>query len=95
MTVTEIYDIPHLWTHWFNSEALTNIISLANIGNKYKVTMDTSKEKAMIAHLDDRQVKFTKLPGGLYDQESNLATDMEIKIDNKNKVNKINNRVWL
>ena len=28
--------------------------------------MDTAKEKTMIVHLKDTQVKFSQMPGGLY-----------------------------
>ena len=34
MIVKEIYEMPHSGTHWFNKEAIMNIISLANTYKK-------------------------------------------------------------
>ena len=45
---------------------MTNIISLADIAKKYRVTMDTYKEKAINVHLPNKIVKFPQLKGGLY-----------------------------
>ena len=64
--VTQKYKIPHLGTHWFYSNAITNIISLADISEMFRVTMDTQKEKALIVHMDDKKVKFPHMLGGLY-----------------------------
>ena len=35
MMVTKKCNIPHLGTHWFNENAITNIISLADISDKF------------------------------------------------------------
>ena len=56
MTVTQTCKIPFLGTHWFNKNAITNRISLADISNGYYVTMDAEKERIMIVHLKDKQV---------------------------------------
>ena len=66
MKVNHICEIPYLGTQWFSKNAITNIISLADISKNYRVTMDTDKEKAMIVHLDNRKIKFNEMPGGLY-----------------------------
>ena len=58
--------IPVLGIYWFTEGAITNIISLADLSKNYRVTMDTAKEKTMIVHLKDKQVKFSQMPGGLY-----------------------------
>ena len=69
MKVNHICEIPYLGTQWFSKNAITNIISLADITKNYRVTMDTDKEKAMIIHLDNRKIKFNEMPGGLYARE--------------------------
>ena len=66
ITTTQICDIPFLGTHWYNKDAMTNIISLADIAKLYRVTMDTYKDKAIYVHLPDKIVKFPQLKGGLY-----------------------------
>ena len=65
-------EIPFLGTHWFNEGAITNIISLADLSKNYRVTMDTAKEKTMIVHLKQKQVKFSQMPGGLYARNPKL-----------------------
>ena len=65
-------EIPFLGTHWFNEGAITNIISLADLNKKYKVTIDTAKEKTMIVHLKEKQVKFSEMRGGLYARNPKL-----------------------
>ena len=69
----QICNIPDLGTHWFNPQAVTNIISLVDISKNYRVTLDTTKEKAMIVHLKDKLVNFTELPGRLYGREPNVT----------------------
>ena len=63
---------PFLGTHWFNEGAMTNIISSADLSKNYRVTMDTSKEKTMIVHLKEKQVKFSQMSGGLYTHNPKL-----------------------
>ena len=46
-----ICNVPKLGTFWFNKKGITNIIALAHMTQKYCVTLDTNKEKALIAHL--------------------------------------------
>ena len=87
----KICDIPGLGTHWFDPQAVTNIISLADISKKYRVTLDTMKEKAMIVHLKDKLVKFNELPEGLYGREPNItANDINIR-NQKNYYTEENN----
>ena len=57
MMVIQKCKILHLGTHWFNSNAITNTISLADISEMFRVTMDTEKEKALIVH----KVKFSEV----------------------------------
>ena len=66
LTTTQIYNIPFLGTHWYNKDAMTNIISLADISELYRVTMDIFKDKAIYGYLPTKIVKFPQLKGGLY-----------------------------
>ena len=81
MKVSKTCKIPLLGTHWFNEEAITNIISLADISEKYRVTMDTAEEKCMTVHLKDKEVKFPQLQGGLYGRRPELTKKQENKIN--------------
>ena len=47
-------------------QAITNVISLADITKHYMVTMDTDKEKAMTIHLPDNPVKFIEMENRFY-----------------------------
>ena len=61
LTVKQTFEILYLDTHWFNKDAITNIISLADLSKKYRVTMDTTKEKSMTVHLNEQQVKLSQM----------------------------------
>ena len=69
MKVNHICDIPYLGTQWFSKDTVTNIISLADITQNYRVTMNNAKEKSMMVHLDHKKVKFNQMPGGLYNRK--------------------------
>ena len=60
ITTNQICDIPLLGTHWYNKNARTSIISLADIAKKHRVTMDTYKDKAINVHLPNKIVKFSQ-----------------------------------
>ena len=88
MMVTKKCNIPHLGIHWFNEKTITKIISLADISNKCGVTMDTQKEKALIVHMDDKKMKFSQMPGGLYARKPKEDNNENINEDkNKQKQN--------
>ena len=55
---TEICEVPYLGTQWFNENAVTNIISLADIADKYRVMMDTENKKSFTVYLPDKTVNF-------------------------------------
>ena len=59
-------EVPHLGTHWFNENSMTNIISLAHMAARYKVTYDSGKEKAFFVHMPGKIVKFRQFQNGLY-----------------------------
>lgn len=66
LEVNKKCDVPHLGTHWFSDNAITNVISLAHMADKFRVTYDSDKEKAMIVHLPNKTVKFHQMKNGLY-----------------------------
>ena len=66
MTINQTCEIPYLGTHWFHKDAITTIISLADLSKQYRITMNTDIKKCMIVHLNQPKVKFCQLPGGFY-----------------------------
>ena len=66
ITTTHICKVPYLGTQWINENAVTNIISLSDIAEKYRVTMDTQNEKAFTVYLPNKTIKFPQMKGGLY-----------------------------
>jgi hypothetical protein len=59
-------EIPHLGECWYNKHSITNIIALSDMTKKFRVTMDSSKEKALLVHFPNKVVKFKQMKGGLY-----------------------------
>lgn len=51
---------------WFSEKAVTNIFSLGNMEDKYRVTYDSSKESAFLVHMPDKIVRFTRGKDNLY-----------------------------
>ena len=58
--------IPNLGEHWFNKNSMTNIVALKDMTDRYRVTMDSDKEKAMFVHMPDKIVVFKQLDNNLY-----------------------------
>jgi hypothetical protein len=58
MTLDMICDLPLFGTVWFNEKSIANIISLSGITKKYRVTMDSIKDKALLVHLPNKIVQF-------------------------------------
>jgi hypothetical protein len=66
-TSTLIGDFRNLGTVWYNPDSIANILSLRDVRQKCKVTMDTSVENAMIVHRQDGSImKFKEHLDGLY-----------------------------
>ena len=61
-----ICDVPHLGTHWFNKNSLTNIIALKDMADKFRVTYDSENERAMQVHMPDKIIRFKEFSNGLY-----------------------------
>jgi Reverse transcriptase (RNA-dependent DNA polymerase) len=58
--------VPGFGDVWYNSKAITNIFSFAEMEDKHKITYDSSNEKAFIVHLPDKDVRFKRNHNGLY-----------------------------
>jgi hypothetical protein len=63
---TQKCEIPHLGECWYNPHSTTNIIALSDMTKKFRVTMDSLKEKALLVHFPNKVVKFKQMKGGLY-----------------------------
>lgn len=66
IVTTQICDVPSLGQAWFNSESMTNIISLAHINKLYWVTYNSSNETAFLVHMPNKIIRFGQLQHGLY-----------------------------
>ena len=57
---------------WYHPTGGVNILSLNNVQNYYRCTMDTEKDNSISIHLDDgNAIKFTASGNGLYQYTAN------------------------
>ncbi len=66
LTSNQKADVPKFGTVWFNPHAITNIFSTAEMASRYKITYDSSKERASLVHVDGKPVRFEETASGLY-----------------------------
>jgi hypothetical protein len=59
-------DIPHIKNVWYNENSMTNIISMKDMTDKFQVTMDSRKERALLVHMPNKIVRFKQFSNGLY-----------------------------
>ena len=60
-------DIPGWFTAYYNPNSLMNMFSFQDVRKRFRVTMDTGEENAIIVHLDEgKVVKFLETDNGLY-----------------------------
>ena len=78
-------NVPLLGEHWFNKDSMTNIIALSDMTAKFKVTMDSSKEKAFFVHLPDKVVIFKQMGNNLYGMDPSDPKSFISKEEYKNK----------
>jgi hypothetical protein len=72
---------------WYHPNAITNILSLNNIKNKYRVTYDSEKDNIFFVHKPDAIIKFQESDNGLFFHD---VTDRDVILlntveENKNK----------
>ena len=67
---------------WFGTRAITNILSLKNVKNKYRVTYDSETEDVFTVHMNKgRVMQFKMHKDGLHIlQQGSCHQSMEIKI---------------
>ena len=66
-TSNMVGDLENFGEVWFNPSSLANILSLAMVRKKCRVTMDTSNEAAFFVHRNDgTTLKFKEFTSGLY-----------------------------
>ena len=51
---------------WFIKESIANIISLADMASKYKVTYDSDRAQEFLVHMPIKIVQFRQMSNGLY-----------------------------
>ena len=60
-------DFPGIGTVWYDPTSIANVLSLAKVVQRYRVTQDSSKYAGIRVYLDDGSIlPFTKSKGGLY-----------------------------
>eukprot|EP00957_Ditylum_brightwellii_P022696 1711885-Ditylum_brightwellii.AAC.1 len=57
-------DVPGYGTSWFHKKEAVNILSLANVKNRYRVTYDSEGKNKFIMHKPGFRVEFAKSPNG-------------------------------
>lgn len=57
MISTKICNGPHLGTHWFNEDSITNIISLADMVKYFRVTFDSDNQLVFVSHMPNKLIK--------------------------------------
>jgi hypothetical protein len=83
MVTKQLCDVPFLGTVWFNENSLTNIISLALMAEKHRVTYDSSAEKAFLVHLPHKVVKFYQLSSRLYGMNPKETNKVYTQVESK------------
>jgi Zinc knuckle len=51
---------------WFSEDAITNILSMANVTKKFRVTYDSQQDGSFVVHTPKGKILFTKHPDGLH-----------------------------
>jgi len=66
-TSNHVGEVQNFGTVWYNPDSLANILSLAEVRCKYRVTMDSALEPSMCVHWSDGTImKFIEYASGLY-----------------------------
>ena len=77
MTTREEEDLPGLFTVYYNPESLMNKVLLSDTRKRFKVTMDTSAEVAILVHINDKRVmRFLEIGAGLYIWKTETNTNL-------------------
>jgi hypothetical protein len=85
-------DIPCFGTTWFNSKGMTNVLSLALVEDKYKVTYDSDQSKFTV-HIGDKLLEFCRSAEGLYYHKPDITEISLIQTVEENKTFYTNRQV--
>jgi len=67
LTSKHIGDLPGFFPVWFNPHSMLNILSLAEVQQRYRTTMDSADSNSIIAHTGKlKNLKFSVVGTGLY-----------------------------
>ena len=66
MLTDELCEAKKFGKSWFNEGSMTNAFSLAEMTDKCRVAFDSEKENAFVVHMEDKEIRFKRLPNGLY-----------------------------
>ena len=64
-------DIPYINDVWYNKNRITNIISMKDMTDKFRITMDLEEELALLVHMSNNIVGFNPFSNCLYAMEPN------------------------
>ena len=74
-----IGDLPGFFQVWYNPQYMVNILPLSDVRKRFRITIDTALEAAILIHLDDGSIiKFEEVGSGLY-----LFKSKKLKQSNK------------
>ena len=59
-------DLPNYGPVWYNPRAITNVFSLGNVMDRYRVTVDSIKEHAFLVYTPNKITKFIRLTANLF-----------------------------
>lgn len=74
MQITLKAILPGYGEVYFCEDAMTNVISMANMEDKYRITYDSERESALIVHTECGKIKFTRNSNNLYAKQLKYDT---------------------
>ena len=80
--------MPHIGKSYYAKDTMTNIIGLADMRKKFRITYDSDKEAAFLVHTPSKIIKFPETSEGIYAldmKHKNKYEDRKIKI-RKNQI---------
>ena len=77
----KIGDLPGFGTVWFHEKGIANILSLALVKRKYRVTYDSQNGNTFDVYINDQDVrKFYESDTGLYYSDMRYHTDRDANV---------------
>lgn len=63
----EVGDLPHFFPVYYNPSSMLNILSFAEVKQRYRITMDTANDDSIIVHIHEgHTLEFSEVKTGLY-----------------------------